>query len=72
MGTVSYTHLDVYKRQQLTCATVEDEIAFGPENKGLPVDTINSLVDKYAGYVSMEKLMRRPPQALSGGCLLYT
>ena len=52
---------------QLTCATVEDEIAFGPENKGLPVDTINSLVDKYAGYVSMEKLMRRPPQALSGG-----
>ena len=43
---------------QLTCATVEDEIAFGPENKGLPVDTINSLVDKYAGYVSMEKLMR--------------
>lgn len=52
---------------QLTCATVEDEIAFGPENKGLPVDTINALVDKYAGYVSMEKLMRRPPQALSGG-----
>ena len=52
---------------QLTCATVEDEIAFGPENKGLPVDTINALVDKYAGYVGMEKLMRRPPQALSGG-----
>ena len=52
---------------QLTCATVEDEIAFGPENKGLPVDTITALVDKYAGYVSMEKLMRRPPQALSGG-----
>ena len=52
---------------QLTSATVGDEIAFGPENKGLPVDKINSLVDEYIGYVNMQKFIKRPPQALSGG-----
>ena len=52
---------------QLTSATVGDEIAFGPENKGLPVDKINELVDEYIGYVNMQKFIKRPPQALSGG-----
>ena len=52
---------------QLTSATVGDEIAFGPENKGLPVDKINELVDEYIGYVNMRKFIKRPPQALSGG-----
>lgn len=52
---------------QCTSATVGDEIAFGPENKGLPVDTVNALVDKYVGYVNMQSFLKRPPQALSGG-----
>ena len=52
---------------QLTCPTVEDEIAFGPENKGLPVNDINERIQKYIGYVNMQKFASRAPQALSGG-----
>ena len=52
---------------QLTSATVGDEIAFGPENKELSLDKINSLLDEYIGYVNMQKFIKRPPQALSGG-----
>lgn len=52
---------------QLICSTVEDEIAFGPENKGLSVEEINNTVDKYINYVNMDKFRERPPQALSGG-----
>jgi len=52
---------------QLTNPTVEDEIAFGPENKGLPVEQVEKLIKEYVGYVGMEKFLDRPPQALSGG-----
>jgi len=52
---------------QLINPTVEDEIAFGPENKGIPVEEINRLIDEYVGYINMQHLMRRSPQALSGG-----
>ncbi len=52
---------------QLTNPTVEDEIAFGPENRGLPVEKIEHLIKEYSGYVGMEAYLQRPPQALSGG-----
>lgn len=52
---------------QLTNPTVEDEVAFGPENKGLPVETVEKLIREYVGYVGMEPFLQRPPQALSGG-----
>ncbi|MGI6075391.1 MAG: ABC transporter ATP-binding protein [Pyramidobacter sp.] len=52
---------------QLTNPTVEDEIAFGPENRGLPVEEIEHLIKEYSGYVGMEAYLQRPPQALSGG-----
>jgi energy-coupling factor transporter ATP-binding protein EcfA2 len=52
---------------QLTNPTVEDEIAFGPENRGLPVDEIERLIKEYSGYVGMQDYLQRPPQALSGG-----
>ena len=52
---------------QLTNPTVEDEIAFGPENKGLPVEMVERLIHEYVGYVGMEQYLERPPQALSGG-----
>lgn len=52
---------------QLINPTVEDEIAFGPENKGLPVEKINASIDKYINYVNMGNFRKRSPQALSGG-----
>ncbi|MBQ6089158.1 MAG: ATP-binding cassette domain-containing protein [Firmicutes bacterium] len=52
---------------QLTNPTVEDEIAFGPENKGLPVKEVERLINEYSHYVGMQDYLERPPQALSGG-----
>lgn len=52
---------------QLIASTVEDEIAFGPENRGLSVEEINEIVEKYINYVNMKQFSERPPQALSGG-----
>lgn len=52
---------------QLISPTIEDEVAFGPENKGLSVKEINKLIDKYLKYVNMTEYRERPPHALSGG-----
>lgn len=52
---------------QLINPTVADEVAFGPENKGVPVKKIEELIDEYVGYVHMEEYLDRSPQALSGG-----
>ncbi|MCI8638994.1 MAG: ABC transporter ATP-binding protein [Coprococcus sp.] len=52
---------------QLTNPTVADEVAFGPENKGMPVQRVEELISEYVGYVHMEKFLERSPQALSGG-----
>lgn len=52
---------------QLTNPTVADEVAFGPENKGMPVQRVEELIEEYVGYVHMEKFLERSPQALSGG-----
>jgi len=52
---------------QLISSTVEDEIAFGPENKGLSIEEINNKVNKYINYVNMGQFRNRHPQTLSGG-----
>lgn len=52
---------------QLICPTVEDEVAFGPENRGLPVDKAEELVEECLEYVRMSHFRTRPPHALSGG-----
>lgn len=52
---------------QLINPTVADEVAFGPENKGVPVKKIEELIDEYVGYVHMEEYLDRSPKALSGG-----
>lgn len=52
---------------QLISPTVEDEVAFGPENKGLPAERVEKLVDTYLEYVGADAFRRRSPHALSGG-----
>jgi len=52
---------------QLINPTVEDEIAFGLENKGVPPEQINKVVDYYLRHMGIEHLRRRSPQHLSGG-----
>jgi len=52
---------------QIFSLTVEDELAFGPENLGLPKDEILRRVDHAATTIQLQDLMAREPARLSGG-----
>jgi energy-coupling factor transport system ATP-binding protein len=52
---------------QLFSTNVELEMAFGPENHGLPPVEIKKRIEKYLASVGLEHLSRRQPATLSGG-----
>jgi len=52
---------------QLFGLTVEEDVAFGPENLGIARDEIQKLVEKSIGMVGIEKLRKRFTFTLSGG-----
>jgi cobalt/nickel transport system ATP-binding protein len=52
---------------QLFCASVLDELAFGPLQLGLPEDEVRRRVGDVAEHLRIEKLLDRPPYSLSGG-----
>lgn len=52
---------------QLFCATVEEDIAFGPLQLGLSLDETRARVDDVARLCGVENLLTRQPYALSGG-----
>jgi len=52
---------------QLVSNVVEEDVAFGPENLGLPADEIRRRVDAALKMVSMEDYVKHPPYLLSGG-----
>ncbi|RLI09495.1 ABC transporter ATP-binding protein [Candidatus Bathyarchaeota archaeon] len=52
---------------QLFCLTVEADVAFGPENLGLPRDEIRRRVDWALKATGMWELRDRAPHELSGG-----
>ena len=52
---------------QLFCATVEEELAFGPEQMGLADADVHHRVDDALAYCRIEHLRTRPPYTLSGG-----
>ncbi|HHW01270.1 MAG TPA: ABC transporter ATP-binding protein [Thermoanaerobacterales bacterium] len=52
---------------QLFLPTVEDEVAFGPENLCLPPGEIKAIVGRILGVLGIEKLRGRNPSQLSGG-----
>lgn len=52
---------------QLFCASVEDEIAFGPRQMGLPEAEIATRVSDTLALLGIEHLRARAPYALSGG-----
>lgn len=52
---------------QLVATTVLEEIAFGPENLGLPRETIFERVDEALRLVQMEEFRDAMPHHLSGG-----
>ncbi len=52
---------------QLVSSIVEDDVAFGPENLGLPPKEIRKRVDDALKLVGMSDSARRAPNMLSGG-----
>ena len=53
--------------KQVVGATVEAELAFGPENLGIPRDEIRSRIHEVAARAGIEPLLGRATSALSGG-----
>lgn len=52
---------------QIIATIVEEDVAFGPENLGLPQETIINRVAESLKLVGMEKYRNHPPHLLSGG-----
>lgn len=52
---------------QIIFNLVEEDVAFGPENLGLPSREIRYRVDAALKMVSMEEFKKHPPYLLSGG-----
>lgn len=52
---------------QFVGATVEDDVAFGLENQGMPREQMVQAVDEALKMVDMQGYKKRDPQSLSGG-----
>lgn len=52
---------------QLVATVVEDDVAFGPENLGIPSAEIRERVDSVLNYVGMSEYAKHEPHRLSGG-----
>ncbi len=52
---------------QLVATIVEDDVAFGPENLGVPPEEIRERVDQCLETVGMSEFKRSEPNHLSGG-----
>ena len=52
---------------QLVASTVEEDVAFGPENLALPSDEIRRRVDEALASVGLTDYATHPPHMLSGG-----
>lgn len=52
---------------QLVATVVEEDVAFGPENQGVPSEEIRRRVDEALKTVDMYDYRKRAPHALSGG-----
>ena len=56
-----------HPESQAVATTIEEDIAFGPENLGIPPDEIRRRVDWALGAVGLTELRQRAPHHLSGG-----
>lgn len=56
-----------YPEDQIISTTVEEDVAFGPENMMLPAEEIRARVDRALAEVGLTELRRRAPNLLSAG-----
>ena len=52
---------------QIVANVVEEDMAFGPENLGIPSEEIRQRVETVSHMVGMEQFMHKSPNKLSGG-----
>lgn len=52
---------------QIVSSEVEDDVAFGPENTGVPADEIRRRIDAAMEAVGISELRHKTPERLSGG-----
>lgn len=52
---------------QIVANLVEEDIAFGPENLGVPTEEINTRVDSVLDIIGMKEYRGKSPNQLSGG-----
>ena len=52
---------------QFVGQTVEEEVAFGPENLNLPLSEVEKIVEEMLSLVGLSELATRNPYTLSGG-----
>jgi len=52
---------------QIVSTTVEEDVAFGPENLGIPSDEIRKRVNLALEWVNMSDYIKYAPHLLSGG-----
>lgn len=52
---------------QFIGATVEDDIAFGLENRQIKHEDMQAIIDEYAAKVGMKDYLKKEPTSLSGG-----
>ncbi|MCL2629974.1 MAG: energy-coupling factor transporter ATPase [Firmicutes bacterium] len=52
---------------QMVASSIEDDVAFGPENLGVPREEIRRRVDYALNATGITELKDRPPNKLSGG-----
>lgn len=52
---------------QIVATLVEEDVAFGPENLGVPTEEIRTRVDNALDAVHMAHHLKKPPHLLSGG-----
>lgn len=52
---------------QIVATLVEEDVAFGPENLGVPTEEIRTRVDEALDAVHMVHHLKKPPHLLSGG-----
>ena len=77
LSAVSYTHLLDVRRtvglvfqnpdNQIVANVVEEDVAFAPENLGVPSEEIRKRVDDALAAVGMSEFVRHAPHLLSGG-----
>ncbi|MHA7210837.1 ABC transporter ATP-binding protein [Arthrobacter sp. MDT1-65] len=69
---VAYVAQGAWGQLSMMSATVGEEIAFGPANRGVPAGELQRLVAEVAAVLTLTDLLHRDPRRLSGGQLQRT